>query len=199
MLAREAIIYYCPCESENLLAKVIMEKNEYVVIGTSEEVLNESKQYLDVNNIIEIDAISIIGKILKMENKGVIINLGDESQLVLDTNILKLLYREVIVMDLYMKGGAYVIQNNKDYLLVEVEGIKFFNIALTEEDGKKLKEDLNKKGNIIFKSWKEIFPYFVMSKCNALIYNFTNKDMVLVGEPYLGWLYNSPFQQLTTI
>ena len=54
MLAREAIIYYCPCESENLLAKVIMEKNEYVVIGTSEEVLNESKQYLDVNNINKI-------------------------------------------------------------------------------------------------------------------------------------------------
>ena len=83
--------------------------------------------------------------------------------------------------------------------MVEVEGIKFFNIALTEEDGKKLKEDLNKKGSIIFKSWKEIFPYFVMSKCNALIYNFTNKDMVLVDEPYLGWIYNSPFQQLTTI
>ncbi len=194
MLSREAMIYYCPWNAENSLAKVMMDKNEYVAIATSKEVLIESKQYLDIKKITEIDAISIIRNILRMENIGAIINLGDESQLVLDTNMLKLLYREVIVMDLYMKGGAYVIQDNKDYLFVEVGGTKFFNIALTEDDGKELQEELNKKGNILFKSWKEIFPYFVMTKCNALIYNFNNKDMVLVGEPYLGWLYDSPFQ-----
>lgn len=194
MLSRLAMIYYCPCDSENSLAKVVMDKNEYVVIATSKEVLTESKQYLNINKIIKIDAISIIRNILRMESKGAIINLGDESQLVLDTNMLKLLYREVIAMDLYMKGGAYVIQNNEDYLLVEVEGNKFFNIALTEDGGETLKEELNQKGNILFKTWKEIFPYFVVTKCNALIYNFNNKDMVLIGDPYLGWLYDSPFQ-----
>ncbi|MBY6934809.1 hypothetical protein FDB44_16425 [Clostridium botulinum] len=194
MLSREAMIYYCPCNSENSLAKVMMDQNEYVVIATSKEALAESKQYLDINKITKIDAISIIRNILRMENIGAIINLGDESQLVLDTNMLKLLYREIIVMDLYMKGGAYVIQNNKDYLFVEVGGTKFFNIALTENDGKELKEELNQKGKILFKSWKEIFSYFVMIKCNALIYNFNKKDMLLVGEPYLGWFYDSPFQ-----
>ncbi|AAK79996.1 hypothetical protein BJV85_001840 [Clostridium acetobutylicum] len=194
MLSREAMIYYCPCDSENSLAKVIINKNKYVVIATSKEILTESKHYLNINNIIEVDAISIIRNILRMEIQGAIINLGDESQLVLDTNMLKLLYREVIVMDLYIKGGAYVIQNNKDYLLVDVEGIRYLNIALTEDDSEKLKKELNEKGNILFKSWKEIFPYFVVTKCNALIYNFNKKDMVLIEEPYLGWLYDSPFQ-----
>ena len=194
MLSREAIIYYCACNSEKSPVKIMQNKNEYTVIATSKEVLTEAKQYLDINNIIEIDAISIIRSILRTENKGAIINLGDESQLILDTDMLKLLYREIVVMDLYMKGGAYVIQNDKDYLLVESKGKKLFNIVLTEDDGKELKELLNQKGNVIFKCWKEILPYFVATKCVALIYNFSKKDMVYVGEPYLGWLYDSPFQ-----
>lgn len=194
MLSREAMVYYCPNTSENTLTKVSIGNDEYVVMATSEEVLAESKQYLDFNNSSKIDAISIIRSILQEGNKGAIINLGDESQLVLDTNMLKLLYREVIVMDLYMKGGAYVIQNNKDYLIVEVEGMKLLNIALTENDAREIEAELNQRGNIIFKCWKEIFPYFVESNCSALVYNFNSKDVVLIGEPYLGWLYNSPFQ-----
>ncbi|TRW22700.1 hypothetical protein FL857_11010 [Criibacterium bergeronii] len=194
MLSRVAMIYYCPYNSENSLSKVKVDKKEYVVMATSKEVLIKSKQFLNINKIAEIDAISIIRNILRMESIGAIINLGDESQLVLDTNMLKLLYREIIVMDLYMKGGAFVIQNNNDYPLVEVEGAKLFNIALTEDEGKELKEKLNQYGNIIFKSWKEIFPYFIKTQCNALVYNFSKKDKILVGEPYLGWLYDSPFQ-----
>ena len=199
MLSREAMIYYCPCISEETLSEVSIGNDEYVVIATSENVLSKSKGYLEFNNYIKIDAISIIGSVLRKGNKGVVINLGDESQLILDTNMLKLLYREVIAMDLYMKGGAYVIQNDKDYGLLEIEEIKLFNIALTEVDAIRIKEQLNQKGSVIFKCWKEIFPYFVMSKCNALVYNFNSKDMVLIGEPYLGWLYDSPFQQLKSI
>ena len=71
---------------------------------------------------------------------------------------------------------------------------KIIEISKKQECLQELLQMLSREAMIYYKSWKEIFPYFVMTQCNALIYNFDNKDMVWVGEPYLEWLYDSPFQ-----
>ncbi|MGR3779612.1 hypothetical protein ACT1UG_29305 [Bacillus paramycoides] len=194
MLSRQAITYYCLCNSDNSLAKVKLNKNEYIVIATSKDVLTETKKYLNLDNFVELDAVNVLKNILRMENQGVIINLGDESQLTLDPDMLKLLYREVVVMDLYMKGGAYVLQYKNDFLLIEVEGMKLLSISLIEEELRELNQKLNHNGKVVFKSWKEILPYFVATQCNALGYNLNNKDITIVKDPYLAWLYESPFQ-----
>lgn len=194
MLAREALVYYCSFNLANSIEPVVLNKNKYVVLSTSEEIFNNTKEYLAVNSIKEIDSIKILKHILNMEVQGAIINLGDESQFILDTDMIKLLYKEVIAMELYMKGGAYVVEKNNNYLLVEVDQMKFLNISLESEDDSTSGRSFKNDGNIIFKTWKEILPYFVASKCTALVYSFNNKDMTFVKDPYLVWLYESPFQ-----
>lgn len=193
MLSREAMIYYCPCKDSNSFKEVIIDKNKYVVIATSKEALSISSEYLEISEGTNIDAIEVIKDILKDEKRGMVINLGDVSQLILDNNMVRYLYKEIIVMDLYMKGGAYIIQSNKDYHLIQLNGNKLLNVALEKNEASEFKKKFNLEGSVVFKSLKEILYYFKICECKALVYYFNNDNIVLIEDPYLAWLYNSPF------
>lgn len=190
-LSRKVPEYYCLLESNDSLIEVKLNDKNYCILVTDENLLEESKKYFNVDNYKKVDGLELFQSIIRKGVDGVIINFNDESQVILNPTLLKLLYKEYVLIDLYMKGGSYVIEEKRGMLLVELQKNKYLAISNNEKDIKLVKDKLSNNGKVVFKDWKEILTYVVASKGTGLIYNLNDKDVLGIEDPYLAWLYES--------
>ncbi|MCR3760254.1 hypothetical protein [Clostridium felsineum] len=197
-LAKKAKFYYIPTLSSDFYEIQRFVKfddgKEYAVMFTdmdAAEKFCQSHSYMD--SIHEVSAQEILKEVLKLKSiNGVSINTNDKSQLVIDKKITRLLFREYLLQEFYMKGGAWCIFKNRNYIMYEVKkGIKSIPIFIEKEEAFRSQKMFKEKTTVEFLMWKDIIDFSFKAKLEYLIYAPDLPYATFLKYQCFNWIYDS--------
>lgn len=193
-LAQKAMFYYVPSSEKNFdnIQKIIKleDGSRYAVIFTdAKSVKNFYRGKATCDKIHQVSSINILKKALALKSiDGIIININEESQLVLNKKLIQLLFREYLLIDFHDKGGAWCSCSDDNSLRYEImDGIKTVPIFMEKEEAVKFKE----KTNVKFLDWKDIIGLIVEYGIKYLVYLPNRPEMMVIKESYFSWFNNS--------
>ncbi len=198
-LAKKAMLYYVPDidkDFDNFKYIVKKDDSRLPLIFTDEDMLQKHFKPLNLNvKAQELSSREVLKKVLKNNYDGLILNISDETQYTLDRKLLQLLFREHLAIDFYMAGGAWCLSLSNQFLVLEIsEKLYTIPIFYQEYEAIEFTKYLGQEFNIQFVNWKELLEFCVKSKIDNLVYQLNKPEMIFIRDPYLGWLYDSPFQ-----
>ena len=200
-LARSALLYYVPSNDDEFkgFEHILKTKDgeKFPLIFTDYELACDFCRSSEIDSkVLKVTSRIVLQEVLKLDFAGVSINTNDESQLILDKQLLLLLFKEHLLIDFYMKGGAWCLYVNKQYLIYELaEGVQVIPGFMEENEAIKFGESLKEQTIVKFVNWKELLTFLVNSKLQYLVYAPQEPEMMVIEDPYLSWLYDSPFQE----
>lgn len=200
-LARSALLYYVPSNDEEFkgFEYIIKDKEgkKTPLIFTDNELASDFCKSSTINSkVLKVTSRIVLQEIIKMNFDGVDINTNDDSQLMLDKQLLLLLFREHLLIDFYMNGGAWCLYVDKQYLIYEfAEGLQVIPGFMEENEAIKFGETLKQQTTVNFVNWKHLLTFLVTSKLEYVVYAPQAPEMIVIKDPYLSWLYDSPFQE----
>ncbi|KHD37955.1 hypothetical protein NL50_00135 [Clostridium acetobutylicum] len=197
-LAKMAKFYYVPTSSSDFseVQRFIQldDGKKYAVIFTDIKLAEEfCKNHSYKDNIQEVSAVEILKGILALRNiEGLSLNFKDKSQLVLNKKLIRLLFREYLLQEFYIKGGAWCLFKNRSYVTYEVaKGIKSIPIFAEKEEALRCRRIFKEKATVEFLTWRDIIDFTFKTKLEYLIYAPDAPHVTFLKHPYFSWLYES--------
>ncbi|PJI06706.1 MULTISPECIES: hypothetical protein [Clostridium] len=193
-LAQKAMFYYVPSSEKSFdeIQKIIEleDGSRYALIFTdTKSVKNFYSGKATCDKIYQVSSVNILKKALALKNiDGIIININEKSQLILNKKLMQLLFREYLLIDFQDKGGAWCPCTDDNSLTYEImDGIKTVPIFREKEEAFRFKEETNVK----FLDLKDIIGLIVKYGIKYLVYLPNCPEMMVIKESYFSWFNNS--------